>query len=336
MGVDLDEPGFDVPAGRRPARLPRGADLPRRAVGQHRRRAAGDDGDQRRRCTSPSAPGVGQHVETSLAQAVINMNAMGWQRVATDAPELPAVVLRPAGAEGHLPGRRRAVAAPVGAVRPRRSCGPTPPASTRRRADRRSMPRCGRLRDERARPGRGVRRDRRGDRHPAVRRVGAPRRRGGDRAAADPVAGGGAARRAARARGRDRRARRPRARPDPPGRPRRTASTASPTRRSGRAPTTAVDDRRRRPAGVVAGATERRPAPPPDAPLDRRRRPRLRAGHRRPVRRADARRPRRHGDQGDDARVRPHRRHLRRVEPRQAGAGPRPQAPARARRSPTA
>ena len=51
--------------------------------------------------------GVGQHVETSLAQAVINMNAMGWQRVATDAPELPPVVLRPAGAEGHLPGRRR-------------------------------------------------------------------------------------------------------------------------------------------------------------------------------------------------------------------------------------
>ncbi len=30
--------------------------------------------------------GTGQHVETSLAQAVINMNAMGWQRVATMHP----------------------------------------------------------------------------------------------------------------------------------------------------------------------------------------------------------------------------------------------------------
>ena len=30
--------------------------------------------------------GVGQHVETSLAQAVINMNAMGWQRVPTVHP----------------------------------------------------------------------------------------------------------------------------------------------------------------------------------------------------------------------------------------------------------
>src|SRR6185312_15041318 len=30
--------------------------------------------------------GLGQHVETSLAQAAINMNAMGWQRVATMHP----------------------------------------------------------------------------------------------------------------------------------------------------------------------------------------------------------------------------------------------------------
>ena len=57
------------------------------------------------------------------------------------------------------------------------------------------------------------------------------------------------------------------------------------------------------------------------------RRARLRAGHRRTVRCPDPRRPRRRGDQGDDAGVRPHGRDLRRVEPRQGGTRRRPQAP---------
>ena len=158
MGIDLAEPGLRRPRRRRPARLPGGSDLPRRAVGQPRRRAAGDGGDERRRCTSPSAPGVGQHVETSLAQAVINMNAMGWQRVATDAPELPPVVLRPAGAEGHLPGRRRRVAAPVGAVRARVPAGQRGrcrPGGRRRKV----VVGGGDYETQRAGPGRGVRRD---------------------------------------------------------------------------------------------------------------------------------------------------------------------------------
>ena len=64
------------------------------------------------------------------------MNAMGWQRVATDAPELPPVVLRPAGAEGDLPGRRRRVAAPVGAVRARVPAGQRGRRRSGDRADR--------------------------------------------------------------------------------------------------------------------------------------------------------------------------------------------------------
>ena len=91
---------------RRPARLPGRPDLPRRAVGQPRRRAAGDDRDQRRAVRrrahrrrparrDVARPGRHQHERDGVATG------------RHDAPELPPVVLRPAGAEGHLPRRRR-------------------------------------------------------------------------------------------------------------------------------------------------------------------------------------------------------------------------------------
>ena len=107
--------------------------------------------------------GRGQLFETSLVQASIMANAMGWQRVGADAPELPPVVLRPPGAEGDLPGRRRDVAPPVRAdrsrlhPRQRRRRRRLAVGGHRRRAAHRRWRR--RLRGERPVPGVGPRRD---------------------------------------------------------------------------------------------------------------------------------------------------------------------------------
>ena len=289
MGVDLAEPGFDVPAGADQLGCREGPiflAVPWASLGAALLAT-----------TATSAglyvverTGVGQHVETSLAQAVINMNAMGWQRVAADAPELPPVVLRPAGAEGHLPRRRRRVAAPVGAVRAHVPAG--------QRGGRR--------------PGDGAARSvvAGGDYETSVRAQAEAfvetaaaiatrprdewvraRRRGEDRPAADPVAGGGAARRAAGRRGGDRRARRPRARADPPGRPRLRVRRrrSPPIRPRPSAPTDAADVA----AGVVAADRRRAHRHRAGRAAGRRARARLRPGHRRTVRSADPRRPRR-------------------------------------------
>jgi crotonobetainyl-CoA:carnitine CoA-transferase CaiB-like acyl-CoA transferase len=85
MGIDLTEPGFDVPEGADQLGCRQGPiflAVPWASLGAALLAT-----------TATSAglyvverTGVGQHVETSLAQAAINMNAMGWQRVATVHP----------------------------------------------------------------------------------------------------------------------------------------------------------------------------------------------------------------------------------------------------------
>jgi len=85
MGVDLADPGFDVPAGADQLGCREGPiflAVPWASLGAALLAT-----------TATSAglyvverTGIGQHVETSLAQAVINMNAMGWQRVDTVHP----------------------------------------------------------------------------------------------------------------------------------------------------------------------------------------------------------------------------------------------------------
>ena len=85
MGVDLPEPGFDIPDGADQLGCREGPiflAVPWASLGAALLAT-----------TATSAAlyvvertGVGQHVETSLAQAVINMNTMGWQRVATVHP----------------------------------------------------------------------------------------------------------------------------------------------------------------------------------------------------------------------------------------------------------
>jgi crotonobetainyl-CoA:carnitine CoA-transferase CaiB-like acyl-CoA transferase len=85
MGADLTEPGFDVPPGADQLGCREGPiflAVPWASLGAALLAT-----------TATSAglyvverTGVGQHVETSLAQAAINMNAMGWQRVATMHP----------------------------------------------------------------------------------------------------------------------------------------------------------------------------------------------------------------------------------------------------------
>ena len=85
MGVDLPAPGFDVPDGADQLGCREGPiflAVPWASLGAALLAT-----------TATSAAlyvvertGVGQHVETSLAQAVVNMNAMGWQRVATVHP----------------------------------------------------------------------------------------------------------------------------------------------------------------------------------------------------------------------------------------------------------
>ena len=80
MGTDLDEPGFDVPPGADQLGCREGpiylavpwAGLAAALLATSAASAA---------LYVAERTGVGQHVETSLAQAVINMNAMGWQRV---------------------------------------------------------------------------------------------------------------------------------------------------------------------------------------------------------------------------------------------------------------
>jgi crotonobetainyl-CoA:carnitine CoA-transferase CaiB-like acyl-CoA transferase len=85
MGVDLAAPGFDVPDGADQLGCREGPiflAVPWASLGAALLAT-----------TATSAglyvverTGVGQHVETSLAQAAINMNAMGWQRVDTVHP----------------------------------------------------------------------------------------------------------------------------------------------------------------------------------------------------------------------------------------------------------
>ena len=130
MGVDLAEPGFDVPAGADQLGCREGPiflAVPWASLGAALLAPA---------ATSAALyvverTGVGQHVETSLAQAVINMNAMGWQRVATMHPSYrlwyfdrraPKGIFRAGDGAGCTSGRRSST----------RSCGPTRPASIRR------------------------------------------------------------------------------------------------------------------------------------------------------------------------------------------------------------
>ncbi len=85
MGVDLAAPGFDVPDGADQLGCREGPiflAVPWASLGAALLATA---------ATSAALyvverSGVGQHVETSLAQSVINMNAMGWQRVDTVHP----------------------------------------------------------------------------------------------------------------------------------------------------------------------------------------------------------------------------------------------------------
>jgi crotonobetainyl-CoA:carnitine CoA-transferase CaiB-like acyl-CoA transferase len=81
MGTDLAEPGFDVPAGADQTGCREGPiflAVPWASIGAtllaHAAISAG--------LFVADRTGSGQHVETSLAQAAIMMNAMGWQRVA--------------------------------------------------------------------------------------------------------------------------------------------------------------------------------------------------------------------------------------------------------------
>ena len=104
MGTDLDEPGFDVPAGVEQTGCREGPiflAVPWASIGATLLSVTAISAG----LYVAERTGTGQHVETSLAQACIMMNAMGWQTRRQDAPELPPLVLRPAGAEGHL--RRR-------------------------------------------------------------------------------------------------------------------------------------------------------------------------------------------------------------------------------------
>jgi crotonobetainyl-CoA:carnitine CoA-transferase CaiB-like acyl-CoA transferase len=85
MGLDLHEPGFDVPPGADQLGCREGpiflavpwASLACAFLATAATSAGLYVADR---------TGSGQHVETSLVQAVINMNAMGWQRVATMHP----------------------------------------------------------------------------------------------------------------------------------------------------------------------------------------------------------------------------------------------------------
>ena len=233
-------------------------------------------------------------------------NAMGWQRVGPDAPELPPVVLRSAGAEGHLPGRRRPLAAPVRPDRPRLHPGQR---SRRRRAGRRGA--AGRppvggagdyeaiVRCQAARP----RRDGAGDRQPRRWTSGSRRFWAADtRRPADPVARGGPARRAARATRASSSSSTTRSTAGSARSATSTRSTGSPTRRSAPARRTVgdADGRARRRGRAASPSPPASRSPLPAAPLAGVARARLRAGDRRPVRHPDPRRPRRHGDQGDD------------------------------------
>ena len=114
--------------------------------------------------------------------------------------------------------------------------------------------------------------------------------------------------------------------PDPPGRPRlcvrRRREPADP------APSGDGDRRRRRRRRLGSAPRRRCHRRRTRRPAGRRPRARLRPRHRRTVRSPDPRRPRGHRAQDHDARVRSDRRHLRRLQPRQAGPGPRPQGPA--------
>src|SRR6478735_9029585 len=85
MGVDLEEPGFDVPPGADQLGCREGPiflAVPWAGIACAFLTTAATSAALR----VAERTGTGQHVETSLAQAVINMNAMGWQRVATMHP----------------------------------------------------------------------------------------------------------------------------------------------------------------------------------------------------------------------------------------------------------
>ena len=81
MGTDLDEPGFAVPAGVEQTGCREGPiflAVPWASIGATLLATTAISAG----LLVADRTGVGQHVETSLAQSCIMMNAMGWQRVA--------------------------------------------------------------------------------------------------------------------------------------------------------------------------------------------------------------------------------------------------------------
>jgi crotonobetainyl-CoA:carnitine CoA-transferase CaiB-like acyl-CoA transferase len=85
MGLDLDEPGFDVPPGADQLGCREGPiflAIPWASIATAFLATAATNAG----LLVADRTGTGQHVEASLVQSVINMNAMGWQRVATMHP----------------------------------------------------------------------------------------------------------------------------------------------------------------------------------------------------------------------------------------------------------
>ena len=323
MGTDLDASPWDVPAGAEQTGCREGPIFlatPWASIGAALLAINGISAGLYVR----ERTGRGQWFETSLVQAAIMANAMGWQRVERTHPSYRLWYFdrrAPKGIFQAADGRWLHQWAPIDHEFIRANALDRRAARSSRRYGRRRWTTSRLVRSQaEAHPETAAR-----HRHPPVRRLDAHLLGRRPRRPADPLARGGAARRAAATGGRDRRGRRPAARPDPPGRPRLRARRGRRTRRSGRA---RRPSRRRRPCRLRGrrGPTDNGGADAAAGSADRRARARLRPRHRRPVRPAAAGRPRRHRDQGDDARLRPHRRHLRRLEPRQAGARARPQA----------
>ena len=130
------EPGFAVPAGVEQTGCREGPiflAVPWASIGAA---LLADDGDQCRRLRR--RPDRSRPARRDVARPVLHHDERhGVAAGRPDSPQLPPVVLRSAGAEGHLPGRRRPLAAPVGPDRARLPAGER---SRCRHAGRRASP----------------------------------------------------------------------------------------------------------------------------------------------------------------------------------------------------